>query len=706
MFGRREFKNEATEWMESHLNDGSVSDLLCQSTIGQAVESFPKVVDDFLNSPSRSPTEDPGRSRLEIIAQWALTTKYNTEEINKTWKIFQLNRNAASILCSPARALQKRIAENAYIKELVHEFYRHPNKSPKVFGSQNPDPTPILMGHFQRIVGILLCALSDEDKSKFLEGTPNLVEFCVENISYVACQSLLVQLAVDFQVRFPKRQLFETIFEVILKKAGCYVFTIHEILQGDPDEDKRLSQSLCNTRKGEQVAIPREKLDRQQPLMARKDKNGKPVKMPYPDFTRIDRENASVVDSPENAEKKSENMEFVGYRSKLSDDLTECQHQAYCLLGVIRSACNEDQSLVDLLQTEKALRYLMICGVYSDSVSMVSQVAFWLLKLIVYGSDKTQWILYKNEKELKDSEDDGDFVPYKVKSIYDEVQEILREYAQLFRFSEVLTPQMIAAFPLFWNYRYENLDTQVKFDPIEVHLITDPSKGGEDKILETYTKPPGTTPLEYYVSFLFDEPPISDAFNREIVTMFVWQVNQAHAHRATWSEGNEHFDDEEWQKKMNEMDKVILEVLRAKFTYCGEKLDMTNALDIMPLDPQDPYYKEVRELIRAPVNGIHRELAWIKDTDAFYYGIGPAKILGPFGYAQPFGNMSAAQVGRWLKAVHLWEALQKFFDRDGVRHNCHAGACDPGDGMGEICPKSLFDFSLEPPGSVGAKKSK
>ena len=690
MFGRRQFKNEATEWMESHQNDGLVRDLLCQSTIGQAVESFPEVVDTFLK---RTSLEDDKCSRLEIIAEWALTTKHNTPADHHKWKIFQLNRNAASVLCSPARALQKAIAENDYIKNLVHDFYRH--HDPKNF---NPtDAIPILMGHFQRIVGILLYALSDADKIKFLEkeeGTLNLVEFCVENISYVACQSLLVQLAVDFPARFPsmKEKMFETIFEPILKKAGCYVFKIHEILEEDRGMSDELDIALSMTR-------TREKPEHQ-PLRARPTEDGSYVEMPYPDFEmRIDRKSVAVMDSPENEHEK--NKDFVGFTpDSVSVDLTECQLLAYCLLGVIRSACNEDQSLFDLLQTEEGLRYLMICGVYSDSVSMVSQVAFWLLRIIVYGSDKKQWILYKNEKELKDCEDDGDFVPYEVKSIYDEgwTQEIIGEYAQLFKFDCLLTPQMIAAFPLFWNHRYEDLgskEEEEEFPPIEIHLI-EGDKDKEERLLEKYKKPEGTTPLEYYVNFLFDEPPLSDAFNREILTMFVWQVNRAHKHRVTWSgEGKEdHFGDEGWQRTMNDMDKVIFEFFRAKFTYDGKtNLDMSNVPDIMPLDPCDPHYQDVSELHRAPVNGVYREITWIKDTDAFYYGTD----FGPFVYEQPFTKMPRAKVKKLADLNHLWQRLLKFFDPAGVRHHPRAGACDPGDGMGENCPESLINMESKHP---------
>jgi hypothetical protein len=111
---------------------------------------------------------------------------------------------------------------------------------------------------------------------------------------------------------------------------------------------------------------------------------------------------------------------------------------------------------------------------------------------------------------------------------------------------------MVAAFPLFWNYRYK-VEGIEELPEVEFDL-----PGGEKRVI----KVEGKTPLEYYLPCLFEEPPQNDAFNLEIFEVLKYQVNSLSSKRQCRE------SDEDYEMFYEEVmigDLVFFELLRSAF---------------------------------------------------------------------------------------------------------------------------------------------
>ena len=671
MFKRREFKNDTTHWIEQNKNTARIDQFLQLQTVGQAVDNFPAVVKDFLTSQS---VENSEMKRIDVIAEWALTLKYNNKELDDKWRILQINRNAAAVLCAPVKDLHKIVFESENIRKIIRDFYTVP-RADEQDKSEQLRKWAILTGHFQRIVAMLLYSAGSECHHLF--DFEKLIAFCIDNIAFVACQTLLSQLAVEFRaVIQEKGSLFDLLMTPILKKAACYVLTVDELLREKPEEDLEQQQSFLN-RTLTMTKGPAKKTSLSPPLAAWPE--GKNRCLPEPDFEQRITDDSSISKRYED-KRRGKDCDFVGYRAKLNENMELSQSNAFYLLSVIRSMCNDDPSICLILRAKDGLRYLFICGVYSDSVSMVSTLAFGLLKDVAYGNDPKQWILYLDPNRDKD-DDDEEFPRVNIPPYWDDAQfqDVLKEYAEIFRFDEQLTTQMIAAFPLFWNHRYEALDR-------------DPEKSSFPTVqlsaTESYTKPKGSTPLEYYAKFLFDEPPISDAFNRQIIGVFTWHANRAHDLRMPGPQDRPVAD---WEKQVNDMDKVILEFFRAPFQYGKDTTNLSGCCRAFPLVSWDPYWledKNAKDTVRCrvPLSGNSWQILRLKDIDAFLYGPDPDQTrCSELQWASPFNTppLPPKELELIEKMKEQEKALFKFFDPEGVRHNPKAGERDAGDGMGE-----------------------
>jgi hypothetical protein len=213
---------------------------------------------------------------------------------------------------------------------------------------------------------------------------------------------------------------------------------------------------------------------------------------------------------------------------------------------------------------------------------MVSVQAFRLLKMVLYGLDITDIIT------IKGIWTDG------------EVGDLVDLYAEDFEFGDPLTPQMIAAFRVFWNHRYENLTFEGRgWEPLRFPLVDEEGDDIQEQLFE-HNRSPAMTPLEKFGSLLLDEPPLSDAFNFQIFSALKFWHDWANQRRQT-TEPNDWF---ERQKEIIRADLVIGDFLRSPVRLGDRIVQLTERLEsVIPLVPTDNYNYLCQPVPRVPLNG-------------------------------------------------------------------------------------------------------
>jgi hypothetical protein len=246
------------------------------------------------------------------------------------------------------------------------------------------------------------------------------------------------------------------------------------------------------------------------------------------------------------------------------------QQSAYFLLSAVAAITLEDPGTFANLRS--ALEPLLICGIYSDATSMVSNIAFRLLTMLIYGVE--------GEEEVKPLFPDP------------EVGKIVDAYAQDFTFDDEVSPQMVSAFSVFWNHRYENLGDGKDYPPVDVHLLAPPDSGMK-AVPYRIERGKGMTPLEKYGRYLLDEPPMSDAFNSAIRHVLErWAKYADGLRRVGQDEPADRQKNRAYQREVVEADRVFFEFFRTRITYGGVEGDMTLVLRALPLNPMDDYYQK------------------------------------------------------------------------------------------------------------------
>jgi hypothetical protein len=99
-------------------------------------------------------------------------------------------------------------------------------------------------------------------------------------------------------------------------------------------------------------------------------------------------------------------------------------------------------------------------------------------------------------------------------------------------------------------------------------------------------RPKGLTLLEKFGMYLFDEPPLSDALNREI--RFVLEFWADYAHNVRVQRGMPHYM--EYQRWVMNVDQFLFEFFKTQIEYGGVIGDMALAIKAVPLAPFDVYF--------------------------------------------------------------------------------------------------------------------
>jgi hypothetical protein len=234
----------------------------------------------------------------------------------------------------------------------------------------------------------------------------------------------------------------------------------------------------------------------------------------------------------------------------------EGEARAYLLLTAMAIIISESPiAVIDFRSVNghldlRAIEPLLVCGVVGGGRSMVSVQAFRLLDWIVNGISDTE-----------------------VASIADEpiVHAIVADFAECFRFSIDVTPQMVAAFPLFCGHRYADLG-RGEHAAVAVELA-----GGRQFERATVT---GTTPLEFYGSFLCDEPPLSDGFSRAILSAAARIAQNGERLRDSENVKMLEADPAEYQRMVIEADLPFHDFIQAKWD--GGEANMRELVKYFP----------------------------------------------------------------------------------------------------------------------------
>jgi hypothetical protein len=230
----------------------------------------------------------------------------------------------------------------------------------------------------------------------------------------------------------------------------------------------------------------------------------------------------------------------------LKEVFEEAKTKAYLLLHILIVVFIEvpDQGLQ--MRTERLLSLLVLCGVFSDPQSVVSIEAFHLVHFIIEG-----------ESDRNDSYGTAfDRLPAE-----SHLFSVIDSFAQYFHFGGEITPQMVAAFPLFAGHHYADLipstpypTVEIPFDPpFDRPLVRVPRDAYR------HERDPGMTPFEFYAHFLFDNPAVSDRLCQHILERL--KFHQANADLIRNAEWTDWYD---YQQTVIESDLTVFDFLRSE----------------------------------------------------------------------------------------------------------------------------------------------
>jgi hypothetical protein len=448
-------------------------------------------------------------------------------------------RHATAVLSTPSEKLMDLIRSDLGLglRIRVAQF---------ISPSCNVNRNPVLAGHFQRILeaflhyGVDWVLVSGRDSARErAHFVQDLVAFCIENVTVVAYQQLLFDLAVDF----PSCLCRERHVIKMLREAARHAVVAMRLER---------TPAVATFGKGQPINI-----------------HGNPIPPPPagprgyrqvdPDWLCQTKRRLRITREP--------NGESV--------------LRATMLVRAVYWMVTKDPGMIEVLRTmdeePTILEYLLFIGVFADELSILAVTAFKLVQLIRY--------------------DDFESPVY---------ERLVREYAAQFAFSYPPTPQMAATFPIFWNFRYADQPSPFSYPTLELQLMLplEEAEDGDDNAKWTYMRPPGLTPLELFGHLLLFDAPVSEALNREILSVITWYERSYRGFRdrepiREWREVYY-----EYQKGVFDRDVVFLDFLRTKFADGAGESDMRAITQSFPMNPTDTYFlREERNKHRVPVNG-------------------------------------------------------------------------------------------------------
>jgi hypothetical protein len=340
------------------LSDGRfpVENFLLHEDLGPSVKNQYQWVLDYLLGPDLT-RRDRGK-RLNTVVDWALTK--NNVPSRRDLRLYQINRNAATLLASPWRKLWEAMSR-ARLRE--HDDYPFRLLLTFIDGPLARDA--MFAGHFQCVFETFIrCSrdwITDEELDRILR-------FAIANINIQAYNQLICHMGVDLRDAFAGDARYIVFVQRILYNAAVQEFTAKSAGAPGASFGKSMRNQVANIQPAKELkpllnadrkplARPRWLLKEDHPLHMRTDE-------PY-------------------LERLRERQQYVGFTGGwVSSDPHECFHaqqRAFWLLKSVSLITLEDPTVCLLLNKDtkcSSLAYLLICGIYSDPTSMVSKVAF------------------------------------------------------------------------------------------------------------------------------------------------------------------------------------------------------------------------------------------------------------------------------------------------------------------------------------------
>ncbi|OHT07556.1 hypothetical protein TRFO_05190 [Tritrichomonas foetus] len=551
--------------------------ILKHEMLGTTVRNELKAMVAYFFPPTEMEKSSPDLPRLEELLDYALTSKNE----NPNYKILQLNRNASNLL---AHCFTK------FMDEVVKDPCKRVARRLRNFINDSKNNTnPIICGHFQRIIENYFRHEPDEFTTDLNDGftLDKLVDFLIDHVNILPYRELLSDILSEFSDLFGPN-----VVDKILLAAAKNVFSISLFITKNFNKSHQFSLSTALKKN----KFTCETLQKIQPININKQK------IPLPDFLlneHYDEAMAPVILDESFLRSQQQFVKFNKKTAKQYTSLDEIIQLIYCLLSSIRLAAISETSIIEHCQNEKSIRLLLICGVFADSNSPISIEAFNLLYHIIYG--------YDNIPKMT------------------EIPKIVDDFAANFIFDpESMTTQMFAAFPIFWNYRYDTViseSQEINGNKVAPYKVIDPNDFDKETkseyplclLKKPYKKPKGSTPLEFLSPIFFSEPPLNTTFN----VRFMEILERLNKERLDilGEETDANNLNEEDKKKLLEIDLIYFEFIRNRFDLNKENTNVTifGALEVVtPLVTTDKFFhpdsmttadEEQQKMHRVPLNG-------------------------------------------------------------------------------------------------------
>ena len=593
MFRRRAFENELTRQLDRG-DVKTVEQLLCSDGLSGAVSSDAQQVIKFLSEDD--PIED--RPRKEIVVDWALTKKYNHADLDKTYRNYQVNRNATTMIAGGRSLLGSLVdLENPGKSYLLTSLMN--------FLDQDISNDAIFAGHWSTLAIKVLYLTNGSFKSLGFDHN-TVITKCLEKIDVLAYQTFLNEIlplvarSEDFGADSGSNPVFQQLMLQILTRAARHVMV-------SPVETKIFACATL-TRKISSVLNPEEV---NQPPAS----TGGKIPLPY--YAQCPRnrgfENPLLDNDDYNERRKARYEVLMEGVEKAEEYEDNSEMKAYLLLMSVAKALEDDESFLSALRTRECMRHLFICGIYGGEFSMATHWAFKILN----------WLINGRQPPTGRFEDESLEIVGPSPSELEVANALVSEFAQDCFFDRELTPRMVAAFPVFWNCQYttKHMDCQREDHKVEYFycdspddlvfpvtpLVTGPNQ-------ETFSTP--TTPFELYSCELVYEPPVSDSLNFEILRRIRLLEEQSKSLRSFQRSDFEGKDFKAWIDRQKELtdkyDMVWLRFLLTKFMYTKDReVNMHNVKELLPYVPE--INKDWKDLdvafgSRAALNGYILEL--------------------------------------------------------------------------------------------------
>jgi hypothetical protein len=594
MFKRRTWSNALTERFADP--KFTVADLLEHSLLGVTVRNDPPSLVIWL-ADTDSSRKEVG-PRFHTVFEWALSFDHNTPAIDERFKMHQLNHNASVILSTPFAGLTTLLTEannREWVAQKLFDFFEKSEENQRR-----------LAGNFTRI---LMHFLRSEPIAETILGPGRGVAIltkCIERVHIVAYQELVAAVLLEFRGRLGGASVtFEQWLTNVLDYAAKCTFDARTERRDPPSGSRMLNYNY------EEEIIP--------PML-----NYKEEIIPV-----LHRGERKKLKDPEEGQLRKDKA-LVNYVPRSGSEGGVYTVKAVQLLISLKAAILEDPSVAGFLQNRQHMQRLFIIGVYADPDSILAHFAFGLLRVLIFGDEYVASI-----------------------SDPDSITPLIEEYAACFEFADPPTPQMIAAFPLFWNHRYAYLADET-YKPATVRII-------QSNELFEVRRPPGRTPLEAYAKYLLYDPAFSDELTRAIIDVLKrWNKFTEHIrHPETIDNLSDH------HKRVIEVDKVMFEFLRTQTDYGDRKDHLLAALTrALPIDTRDNYFagpdaRKFRVTLNGGIYSLFQFL--VRDTNMFWltYVQNGKPVIKWYDFEEPCPVLANDVSIAFLKQFEPIEDLQK-----------------------------------------------